>query len=239
MFVRAIVTRAAAPWDQARAAALEARMNAPLPLDVTAYVLKRLEPWKPGAQGRYVAVYARRTDVRDGLVATARLDGRAIPVRFLSVERQRQQLKVFAAAAGGAAILVFLLVVCGASVFTTRAQANLRLEQLEQSTQRRLAAAKRQRAVAAQVEAVEAAGLDELRVGAVLADLDWAAGAVAPGASIEAFYREGPLLAVEVRGDQTPFAVTDRMVQRSEKPVRRGVWLWGVTAAPATEVVMP
>ncbi|ATQ43428.1 hypothetical protein [Caulobacter mirabilis] len=218
---------------------MEARLNAPLPLDVMTFLLKRLEPWRPGTPGRYAAIYARRADVEGGASATAYLDGRPIPVRFLSAERQREQLKLLGAVAGGTTILVFLLVISTASVLSTRSEATLRLEQLEQTTQRRLVEVRRREALAAQVQALEAADLEPLRASAVLSDLDWAAGALAPEVSLEAVYREGALLAVEVRGDQTPFAAADRTVQRSDAQVRRGVWLWGVTASPPPAEIQP
>ncbi len=231
LFVRAISTRPAAPWDQNRAARLEAELNAPLPLDVTALVVKRLERWSPGAPGRYAAVYARRSDVADGLTTVAQLDGRPIPVRFLSPERQAAQLKTFAVAVAGATIMTFLLVLTIASVIAVRSEAEARLEALEQTVQRRLVEARRREALAEQSRALTAAGVENLRASAVLADLDWAARAKSADVSLEGVYREGALMAVEVRGDQVPFAGGDRAVQRSEKPVRSGVWLWGVTDA--------
>lgn len=228
MFVRPVPTRAAMPWDQARAAALEARLNAPLPISELAWQIKRLEPWRPGAPGRYVAIYARREDVRDGLSGFADVEGHSIPVQFPSPGKRREQARRLAVVGIGAGLAAFLLVSSAISVFATRARATSQLEALELATAHRLDQIRARKALQAQAQAIAAAGLIDRRASRMLNDLAWAARNRTSDAGVEGFYWEASLLAVEVRGETSPFGAADRKVERSAKPVRPGVWLWGV-----------
>lgn len=231
LFVKPVTTRPAMPWDQARAAALEARMNAPLPIAQLAWQLRRLEPWKPGAPGRYAAIYARREDVRDGLNAVTDLDGRSIPVQFPSPGKRQEQARRLAIAGTVAGIAAFLLVSSGISVFAAHARASAELEQLEATTVRRLSQTRAQNALSAQSQAIAQAGLVNRRASRVLDDLAWASRGKAAEVGIEGFIWEPSLFAVQVRGEASPFPVADRKVERSSSQVRPGVWLWGVSAS--------
>ena len=53
VLVRVIVTPPGAPWEQARAAKLDAQHGAPLPISELIHQLRRLAPWAPGRPGRY------------------------------------------------------------------------------------------------------------------------------------------------------------------------------------------
>lgn len=233
LFVKPITTRPALPWDQARAAALEARLNSPLPIAELAWQLRRLEPWRPGAPGRYAAIYARRDDVREGLTATADLDGRAIQVQFPTPGKRREQARRLAVVGTLAGIAAFLLVSTIISVFAVRARVGAELEALELATVRRLEQVRVQKSLQAQSQAIAEAGLTQRRASRVLGDLAWASRNRAADADIEGFVWEGDLFAVEVRGDASPFTAADRKIERSNSPVRPGVWLWGVSAADA------
>lgn len=236
LFVRAITIRPAPPWDQARAARLEATLNAPVPLTQVALQLRRLEPWRPGAPGRYGAVYARHEDVRDGLTTTASLDGITFPVRFASPGRQREQARQLAIVGTLTAVGVFLLVTTAASVIATRIQATSRLEALELATAQRATRARSVSLRQAQAQALLEAGLDDRRASRVLEDLAWAARNRTANAGVEGFVWEGSLFAVEARGEEAPFSAIDRKVERASRPVRPGVWLLGVSdGAQATE----
>lgn len=230
LFVKPVTTRPALPWDQARAAVLEARLNSPLPIEELAWQLRRLDPWKPGAPGRYAAIYARRDDVRDGLTAIADLDGRAIPVQFPTPGKRQEQARRLAVTGVVASIAVFLLVGTSISVFAVRARASAELESLELATARRLEQVRVQKSLQAQSQAIARAGLTDRRASRVLGDLTWASHNKTADADIEGFVWEGDLFAVEVRSDASPFAAADRKIERSNSPVRPGVWLWGVSA---------
>ena len=228
LFVQAIRTLAAPPWDQAAAARLEARLNAPLPLDQVTFVVRRLGPWKFGAAGDYAAVYARHEDVRQGLVSTAHLDGRAIPVVFPAPGRLQKQARVMGLSIAVSAVGVFLTIATVASVLSARAEATARLEALEQAVARRTRDAGRVEAANARLQAIEAAGLGGRRAMVAVADLDWAAAARTPNARIESLIKADDILAAEVRGQEAPFEGIDRKITRYDRPIRRGVWLWTI-----------
>lgn len=233
VFVRAITAVAAMPWDQVRAVRLEATLNAPMPLTEVAFVIRRLTPWRPKSPSRFAVVYARHADIGDGLTVTADLDGQAVPVHFPSPARQRARVRLLLATIGVAALATFLLISVTAAIWMTRSEASQRLELLEQQADRRLHEARTTARNTAQAEALDALGLREHRASAVLDELAWTAKARKGDARIEAFHWENGVLAVEARGEETPFAATDRPVRRSERPVRAGVWLWGVDPGAA------
>lgn len=240
VFVRGLTAGPAMPWDQARAAHLEARLNAPLPLADVVYLVQRLEPWRPGAQGRFGAVYVRRRDVGEGLTVQPQLNGKTIKAQFASAAGQKRRFRQLGLAMGGSAIGAFLLITLTASIWTSRVETAERLESLEQQVQARIRQTNSQAQAAAQVRALDDQGLRNRQAANVLADLSWAAQARDPATTIEAFHWQGGLLAVEVRGDTAPFLTTDRSVRRAVRPLRRGVWLWGVeNPAPAAAGATP
>jgi len=54
-----------------------------------------------------------------------------------------------------------------------------------------------------------------------------------PDARIEALHWDHGLLAVEARGEYPPIAGSGPPPERSSKPVRPGVWLWGLKTGAA------
>ena len=116
VFVRVIPTPPGMPWDQARAAALEARQGAPLPLIDVAYQVRRLAPWAPGQPGRHAAFYVRAQEVGEALATVQTVDGRSLTVQFVSFAEQRRRSRrlvrlgiVGAGAAGALRGLVMLV----------------------------------------------------------------------------------------------------------------------------------
>lgn len=231
VFVRAIVAVPAMPWDQARAARLEASLNAPTALTEVAFVLKRLEPWRPGTPARFAAVYARHADVGDGLAIAPQFEGRPLPVRFTSPEYARARARLLAVTMAVSAAAVFLLVTVATTVWTLRAEAAQRLDMLERQTQRRVVEARAAARLTAQARALDRLDLRRHAAPEILEDIAWTARAVRPDANIDAYHWENGVLAVEARGEESPFAAADRPVRRSQRPVRSGVWLWGVEPA--------
>jgi hypothetical protein len=232
VFVRVIPTPPGMPWDQTRAAALEARQGAPLPLIEVAYQVRRLAPWAPGEPGRHAAFYVRAQEVGEALETIQNVDGRSVTVRFVSFAEQRRQgrrlVRVAVGAAIGAALVLGVVILVGGA----RDRASDRLDATEQLASVKLHQASSLEKLKRQARVLDAAhvrghGLDDF-----LRDLSWAASAKAAQARIEGLHWQDGYTAVEVRGEDSPFERLDRTVEKSPKPARPGVWLWGVTPAP-------
>lgn len=236
VFARSIAAPAGWPWEQARAAALEARHSAPLPVHEVAHQLRRLEAWRPGQPARFAAFYVRRAEVGDRLETEALLAGERHRVVFVSSAQERRRMRMLALVGLGAGLTMFAAIV-GAGVARQAGEAaEARLAALEVSARSDLRKAQtlnRQRRLAAAIEDRDRGpGFDM-----PLSDLAWSARGKKPEARILAWHWEPGLSAVESRGKDSPFAAADRPVQRSGAPVRRGVWLWGV--GPAAQAAEP
>ncbi|HYE47264.1 MAG TPA: hypothetical protein VEA44_15985 [Caulobacter sp.] len=229
VFTRLITTPPAFPWDQAKAADLEARLNAPVASPDIVGQLRRLEIWRPGAPGRFVAAYVRAGEIGQGLTTDCSVDGRTVPVTFVSAERRREQLRRLSLLAGAGAAVVVALVGGVAAAIAGRMSGEERLAQAESLAQRQAALAARASDLGAQDRALRAVSGDERRIDALARDLAWASRNRNPAAAVEAFHWRPAYFAVEVRGETAPFKpAPDRQIRRAGRQVRTGVWLWGV-----------
>jgi len=219
VFARSILAPAGAPWDQRRAADLDARLGAPRPVSELYYKLHRLDPWRPSQASRYLAVYIRRSEVLDRFVSETEVDGRIQGVVL------RSSLAVLAVSIVAAGIV---------GALDVRARRESALESLEQSAAvaARHAASLQSRKQVARV--LDAASVRGRTIADYLADLAWASNAKAPGAHIQALYWERGLMAVETRGPKPPFAASDRAVHKADKVPGPGLTLWGVQPASNT-----
>lgn len=225
---RTISTPPGPPWEQARAARLEARHGAPLPLAEVAWRLRRLEPWAPGRPGRYVAFYVRERELKARFTTVVEVDGRPIEVEFRPAADQRQQAKV--ATYVVLAALATGLLGAGATAFAlhARSQAEARLADAEQTAAVKLRAARglqRRQDAARRLHAAQGASAP---VAGALADLGWASVARSPDSHILAVHWDHGLLAVETRGEASPFPQAEPGVVRPGGQIRPGVYLWGV-----------
>jgi hypothetical protein len=228
IFVRKISTPAGLPWNQSRAAALEARLGAPLPLGEVVYQLRRLEPWSPGQPARWAAFYLRAQAVGDRLEASPLVDGEAVSIVFLSsAERGRRSRRLLMLASGTAAAVAVVILSIGA-VLTSRDAAATELSAAEQIASSRLAQARGVQVQKDQTRELDAAGLRGLRLGAVLSDLAWTASAKAPEARILSLHWDHGFMAFEVKSEGAPFTRLDRAIRKADKVGPGGVTLWGV-----------
>ena len=235
VFVRTLAAPPGLPWDQARAAALEARVGAPLPLSEVVYRLRRLDGWAPGRPARYAACYVRAQEAGETFETTVEIDGRTIPVQFLSaaeLNRRAQRLGAIAAIAGVTCLLFGLAI---SSAIAIRGETEDRLSAADLHAETKLRLAHSQARLYREARLLDAAGVKHQAVSDLLADMAWAAGAKAPGAHIDALHWEHGYLAVEARGETAPFAGGDRAILKADKPVRPGVWLWGVGPAGSAQ----
>jgi hypothetical protein len=237
--IRVFAIPAGLPWAQARAAQLEARHGAPLPIGELMHQVRRVGRWSPGQPARYVVFYLRVSAYRGPFETSAEIDGQTIRAGFGTSGQQVQRARRIAeaAAAGGLALVA---IVAGASLaLHARAAAEDRLTLADQRVAAKLHAARGLQRQADQARALKRAVGAARPVSEVIGDLAWASSARAPEAKILAVHWDHGLLGVEVRGDTPPFASTSRKVERAAKPIRTGVWLWGVHSDSETVALGP
>lgn len=228
VFVRAFSVPAGLPWEQSRAAQLDARHGSPLPIDELLVQLRHLDRWSPGKPARYAAFYVRVQDYSTPFETTLQVDGQSVAVAFGARKQDLDRVKVVA-------VVGLIIALCGAVLggslmmaLGARSQAQAALDTTEH-----LALTKRRAGLAYQVQIDQARGLRR-EIGRArpleeaLADLDWAAASKAPDARISALHWDHGLLGVEARGPAPPLISGERPLQRATAPLRPGVWLWGV-----------
>lgn len=229
VFARSFAVPPGAPWDQTRAAALEARASAPLPLGDLVYQVRRFDSWRPGRAAKFVAFYARTTDVAERLKTEMLVDGQSMQVVFVSSAARDREMRRGLVVATFAATSVVLIALSVAVSIASRSEADQQLASLEQLADAKSRLARTvdiQRRAAA---ALDRAGMRRRSLDDYLHDLDWASSAKAPGARIQAVHWDSGALAVESRGDTAPFVAAGREATKVDKPLKPGVWLWGVT----------
>jgi hypothetical protein len=234
IFVRTQATPPGLPWDQARAAELEARAAAPLPLSDVLYQLRRLDPWFIGRPARYAALYMRSSEGGRDVQSVVEVAGRRLKVRFLSAGEKRRRARLVAVATICAVGSVALGAAAVQSALASREEAVGRLDAMELIARSRTRAANAQEHLRLQGRALVAAGVQARSLDAALDDLAWASSAKTSNAHIDAFHWERGRMAVEVRGEAAPFVGSKRLVVQAKKPLRPGVWLWGVAAQAST-----
>ena len=225
---RTIATPPGPPWEQARAARLEARHGAPLPLTEVIWRLRRLEPWAPARPGRYVAFYVRERELKTRFTAKVEVDGRPTEVEFRPAADQRQQARGLAYI--GLVALISVGLGAGAVGFSlhTRSEAESRLAAAEQAAAVKLRAARALQKRADAARRLHAAQGAAAPVASALRDLAWASVSRSPEANILAVHWDHGLLAIETKGDASPFSQAEPGVVRPGGQIRPGVYLWGV-----------
>lgn len=230
VFVRAVSVPPGWPWEQARAARLEAEHGAPLPLSELMHQVRRLSPWGLGKPGRFGVFYLRRQEFRGPFETIVDVDGQAVKLAFGTPAGRVRRLQG-AGVAVGLCVLVGAILGAGVALaLGIRSEAEARLEAVEQRAATRLRAAEAAKARIEQVRDLESLVAGGRPLDAVLDDLSWVALAKTPEARLVGVHWEGGLLAVEARGEATPFLSADRPLERAETPIRPGVWLWAVGA---------
>ncbi len=234
VFVRTFLVPPGAPWIQVRAASLEVRHGSPLPLADLMHRLKRREGWSPGQPGRFAAFYIRRSDYRSPFETVVDVDGEAFRVAFGANAPDLRRLRSLVVAGALMTVMLGLVALGVGTALTARADVDGRLDVLARQAAAR---AREGRQIQAQLQVGVALARAEGRAGLssdVLDDLDWLSHARTAEVQILAVHWDHGLLAVESRGEATPIAATDRDVVRSPRPIKPGVWLWGVRRRSVT-----
>ncbi len=236
VFVRTLATPPGLPWDQARAAALDARVGAPLPLADVVYRLRRLDGWSLGRPARYAACYVRAREAGETFETAVEVDGRTISIQFLSVAERNRRARRLGVIAGVVAVTALLLSAAISSAVYVRGETEDRLAAAELHATNNLLQAQAQARLYREARLLDGAGVTGHAVEDLLSDMAWAVSAKAPGAHIDALHWEHGYIAVEARGEAAPLVAGSRAVLKAGRQVRPGVWLWGVgpTGSAAT-----
>jgi hypothetical protein len=234
VFVRTILTPSGFPWEQSQAADLEARNGSPLPIAEVAYRLKRLEAWRPGAPGRYAAFYVLAKEIDGQFDASAQVDGRSVGVSFAGAHEDIRRAKVLGAVGLGVALIAFGLVVSVGLALTRRAEMTTALEIAEQKASVKFKAARIKQRILAQDRDLAAWPDKGAKLDEVMAEIAWVSAMRDPNVRIDAFHWDRGYIGVEARGATPPVSVSgSRVLERSAKPIRSGVWLWGLPPSVA------
>ena len=238
VFVRTILVPAGLPWEQGQGADLEARNGSPLPIADVVYRIKRLEGWRPGAPGRFAAFYVLAKEINGQLEAAAQVDGKSIGVTFVSAAEDGRRAKLLGAVGIVVAAISFGLVLSVGLALTRRAETATGLEIAEQKAQVKFKGARAKERLRAQDRALADWPEKGARLSEVLADIAWVSSARDPAVRIEALHWDQGYIAVEARGMNPPLLLTgDRTLERSAKPIRKGVWLWGLETRTFTSTI--
>jgi hypothetical protein len=227
VFLRTHVTPPGAPWDQSRAADLEAMNGAPLSLDLITMSTRRIDNWRPGQPGRFATAYVRSSEVGEALAVTRALGGRMLTFRFEppAVREQRVRANMLSLGAAGLALVLVLWAVSAALGARARREADL--QALEAQAERVEAEARGTAAQARDQALLDAEGLRGRTISAALEDLAWASRARAPAAKVASVRWKDGVFSVEAQGDKTPFVTVDRGVSASPG-LRPGHTAWAV-----------
>lgn len=228
VFVRAFTVPAALPWEQTRAAQLEARHGAPLPISEVMFRLRRLGGWGLGRPGRFAVFYIRSREFKAPFETVVDVDGEPLKVAFGAAAEQlrRAGSGVIWVVLGG--LTAALLVLGPVLALNARREADERVAMLETALAAKAALGAEVQRKRENARALRAAVGKTAPVGEVLADIAWATSAKSDDARIVAIHWDHGYLAAEARGKAAPFRLESGELERSDAPVRPGVWLWGV-----------
>jgi len=225
-FTRVLNTPPGWPWDQARIATLEARHTSPVSGGDIAIVMRRLQPWGFGEGGRFVAIYVRDREIQEGLKLDLEVGGKKIVIDMPSPLRKAEQARERLWNLGLAGLIACCLVGLSMMTLQRRTAEAERLTELETQMTRKVRDAEGVGRAKADAEALADLNLDNRTVDNAMQDLKVISLQRDPASRIDAFYWSKGYWAVEVHGDTPPVKDATVPLQRSTKPVRKGVWLW-------------
>ncbi len=225
-FTRVLSVPPAWPWDQARAARLEAQHTSPVSGDSINILVRRLEPWRLNEPGRYVAVYLRAGEARAGQGFDIEVQGRRVHIDLPSPALRAAMIRERAWQAGAVIAIVLGMGCLGTLTFQRRDAFDDRLTADETRIHREAHLAKAVLQAGRDAQTLAGAGLDHQDLDQALADLKYVTLAKDPAVRVDAFYWNKGYWAVEGEGDAPPVRDANLNLQRSARPVRRGVWLW-------------
>jgi hypothetical protein len=239
VFSRIVGVPAGAPWEQTRAAQLEARHGSPLPPSELSWRIRRLERWIPGRAARFVIFYVRTRELTGPFETTLEVEGSPLKVGFGSAGeqlRRARRLGLVGGLAGTFAAVVGFGVVTG---WQARVRTETQLGSLERTAEAQMRRARTLRNRRSASRELKSVLHGSAPLTSVIQDFAWAADAKTPDARIDAVHWDHGLLAIEARGEVAPVSTGERHVERARQPVRPGVWLWGIRTSPLSTSSAP
>jgi hypothetical protein len=190
-FIRRIVTPAAAPWDQQRAADHDARHNSPLLADQVMIQVRRVGAWRPGEPATFAAAYLRKTDVTGPVTLAADIAGQSLTFSF-APPQALAALRRAAVVDLAVAVVAIALLVLAAAVGWSRREANEAALAAAQHTDDRAIRLQTLAGRRAKTDAaLAAAGLEARNGSALLRDFAWLAKARNPNAVLQSVVWDG------------------------------------------------
>jgi hypothetical protein len=229
-FTRTLEIPAGAPWDQAGAARLEGLHGSPLPADQVVMQVRRLERWRPRRPARFAAIYVRASELTDGLVHEAVIDGRRIRFTFrdsAATARRSVDLALTALLVAGAVLAAGFAV---KSALAVREAKDAQILRLEQNAERRERQARKDRQLAAEARLIRAADAQGHDVAHLLTDLGWLAAVKTTAGGVQRIEWTPDAMTVTAMGREAPVFGEERPVAAIGEAA--GATRWKIDHAP-------
>jgi len=240
MFIRKLEIPPGAPWDQWRAAKLEAAHGAPLPTEEAALSVKRLRHWAPHSVGLFAVAYIRRADDLPAELSAV-VDGLTVRFRFAAPRLRQATLKRQAIALASLVFAAVSLGLAGQKALEARAANEALLQREEAHAQRWGAAARQRRRDAEEQRLIRQAGAEGRGFGDLAADLVWLGRAKAPSVAFERVRWTAGEMQVLVQGPGAPLLTPERPLTPIDQIAGLQAWRIGERARPVVKagVVRP
>ena len=230
-FVRKVEIPPGAPWDQWRAAKLEAAHGAPLSAGETAISIRRLRPWAPNTTGLFGVAYVRSTGELAPEVS-ATIDGVAVVFRFTSPAAQRVTLRRQAVTA---AFLLFAVIALGLGTqkaLQARTANEALLAREEVNARRWASLGQKLQREADERRLLQKAGAEGRSFADVAADLVWLGQSKAPSVALERVTWAAGEMQVLAQGRGAPLLTPERSLTPIQRVAGLQMWRIGKSAPP-------
>lgn len=232
LFTRVIVIPPGAPWDQHRAARLDAAHGAPLAGDEVVFALRRLDPWRPRTSARYGVAYRRCLGADVSETVEARLEGRSVRFRFGGPIARPREPRVLIVTAAMTLLAGLALMGGGFKAREVRAAKTETLERLEANALIGVRQDRRRRQTIAELALVRRADGAGRDFADLAGDLWWLGQVRDPAVKIQTVLWSRGALIVTGSGGDSPVRSAERPVERLQASAGQGVWRIGPPAAP-------
>lgn len=179
-----------------------------------------------GQGGKFVAVYVRGAEAQRGIKLNLEIQGKTIAIDIPSPEMKAAQVQVRLWRIGCAAVMVVGVVCLTLLALQRRAAEEARLVEMETKIERQWREARGVLRAKQDEQSLAAIGLENRTLDKAIADLSYVTSARDTSVRLETFYWNQGYWGVETRGDASPLKSANVPLERSVKPVRKGVWLW-------------